>query len=238
MTNETVFPTTQGTWLRTQVEGMNAVAGNPALAAAARINANAYVMERYAGPLAVFVRGSSLSRLGEPEELVNGFFASRLSDAAFLAGWSRSGMRLRRWLMNGMLFYGQGVARDRMRAAARGGLVEPRELDERAGADVQGESDFERAWALAVVREATARVEDAMRAEGRGVDFEIFKRHAIDGRPYAAFAREVGKNEQQCAGATRLVAQRVRAALAEVLREEGVPEAELDDEIARVRAVL
>jgi hypothetical protein len=147
-------------------------------------------------------------------------------------------MRLRRWLMNGILFYGQGVARDRMRAAARGGAVEPRELDARAASDATGELDFERAWALAVVREATARVEDAMRAEGRGVDFEIFRRHAIDGQPYAIFAREVGRSEQQCAGATRLVAQRVRAALAEVLREEGVAEGELDAEIARVRGVL
>ena len=125
-----------------------------------------------------------------------------------------------------------------MRAAARGGAVAPRELDGRAGADAQGEAEFERAWALAVVREATARVEDAMRAEGRGVDFEVFKRHAIDGQPYAVFARELGKSEQQCAGATRLAAQRVRAALAEVLREEGVPEHELDDEIARVRGAL
>ena len=236
---ETAFPTTQGTWLRTQVADMYATAGNAAAAAeSARIKANAHVMERYAEPLAVFVRGSSLARLGEPEELVNGFFASRLSDAAFLEGWVRSGMRLRRWLMNGMLFYGQGVARDRMRAAARGGAVAPRELDGRAASDATGEAEFERAWALAVVREATARVEDAMRAEGRGVDFEIFKRHAIDGQPYAVFARELGKSEQQCAGATRLAAQRVRAALAEVLREEGVPEHELDDEIARVRGAL
>jgi hypothetical protein len=30
----------------------------------------------------------------------------------------------------------------------------------------------------------------------------------------------------------------VRAALADVLREEGVPESEIDDEIARVRGVL
>ena len=69
-------------------------------------------MDRYAGPLAVFVRGSSLARLGEPAEIVNGFFASRLSDAEFLRAWDRSGMRLRRWLMNGILFYGQGLARD------------------------------------------------------------------------------------------------------------------------------
>jgi hypothetical protein len=34
------------------------------------------------------------------------------------------------------------------------------------------------------------------------------------------------------------VAQRVRARLAELLLEEGVPEAELDEEIARVRAAL
>jgi hypothetical protein len=147
-------------------------------------------------------------------------------------------MRLRRWLMNGILFYGQGVARDRMRAAARGGAVEPRELDRREGDGATAEADFERAWAVAVVREATARVEATLEAEGRAVDFEIFRRHAIDGQPYAIFAREVGRSEQQCAGATRLVAQRVRAALAEVLREEGVAEGELDAEIARVRGVL
>jgi hypothetical protein len=34
------------------------------------------------------------------------------------------------------------------------------------------------------------------------------------------------------------VAQRVRVRVAELLREEGVPEAEIDDEIARVRAAL
>jgi hypothetical protein len=236
--DRTVFPTTHGTWLRTRVDDIDASAETRAAGRAARTEANAYVMQRYAGPLEIFVRGSSLARLGEPAELVHGFFASRLSDAEFLRGWARSDMRLRRWLMNGMLFYGQGVARDRARAAARGGAVEPRELDARAGVDARGESEFERAWALAVVREATARVEAKLLAEGRAVEFEIFRRHAIDGQPYAVFAREVGKSEQQCAGATRLVAQRVRAALAEVLREEGVPERELDDEISRVRAVL
>ena len=140
--------------------------------------------------------------------------------------------------MNGMLFYGQGIARDRARAAARGATVSADELDLRTSTASAAEEDFERAWALTVVREATARVEAALLDEGRADEFEIFRRHAIDGQPYAAFAGEVGRTPQQCAGATRLVAQRVRAALAEVLREEGVPEAELDDEIARVRGVL
>jgi hypothetical protein len=228
------FPTTQATWLRTLVGEGVATAGRGNAAETARIA----VMARYAEPLRVFVRGSSLARLGEPDEIVNGFFASRLSDARFLEGWAASGMRLRRWLMNGILFYGQGLARDRARAEARGGAVEPRELDRREGDGATAEADFERAWALAVVREATARVEAELAGEGRAVDFEIFRRHAIDGQPYAVFAREVGRSEQQCAGATRLVAQRVRAALADVLREEGVAERELDAEIARVRGVL
>jgi hypothetical protein len=195
-------------------------------------------MERYAAPLAVFVRGSSLATLGEPSELVNGSFAARLSDAAFLRGWAQSGMRLRRWLMNGMLFYRQGVARDRARSAARGSSAPVAALEGRVGAAATAEADFERAWAPAVVREATARAEAALLAEGRALDFDTFRRHAVDGLPYAAFAREVGRTEQQCAGVTRLVAQRVRAALAEVLREEGVLEHGLDDEIAQVRGVL
>ena len=232
--NGSAFPTTHATWLRTLVGDGVATAARGNAAETARFA----VMERYAEPLSVFVRGPSLARLGEPNEIVNGFFAARLSDAAFLEGWARSGMRLRRGLMNGMLFYGQGLARDQMRAAARGGAVEPREIDRREGDEPQGAGEFERAWALAVVREATARVEAELLAEGRAVEFEIFKRHAIDGQPYAVFAREVGRSEQQCAGATRLVAQRVRAALAEVLREEGVAEHELDDEIARVRGAL
>jgi hypothetical protein len=232
------FPTTSATVLLTLAEPGVADAERAKLAQ----NARCALMSRYAEPLAAFVRGSSLARLGEPEEIVNGFLAARLSDDAaigdFLSRWSASGMRLRRWLMNGILFYGQGLARDRARAQERGGPVAPHTLDRREGAATTGESDFERAWALAAVREATARAEAELLAEGRAVEFEIFRRHAIDGQPYAVFAREVGKSEQKCAGATRLVAQRVRAALAEVLREEGVPERELDDEISRVRGAL
>lgn len=253
MRDGSAFPTTLRTELLALVgpaRDVPADAGRRAGAEKARI----HVMERYAEPLAVFVRGSSLARLGEPAEIVNGFFASRLSDAGYLEEWARSGMRLRRWLMNGILFHGQGIARDRARAAARGTLDsssrlsaidELKELElkklglkELEARSPSAEARFERSWALAVVREATARVELELVESGRGTDFEIFRRHAIDGQPYATFARELGRTPQQCAGATRLVAQRVRARLAEVLREEGVPEEEIEDELARVRALV
>ena len=98
-------------------------------------------MDRYAGPLAVFVRGSSLARLGEPAEIVNGFFASRLSDAEFLRAWDRSGMRLRRWLMNGILFYGQGLARDGARANGRSAMLPAAEWSRLEGEATTGEDD-------------------------------------------------------------------------------------------------
>jgi hypothetical protein len=248
MANRSAFPTTHATWLETllvehdpradrRVSDTHGVSEQSRGAECARL-ARQHVMERYAGPLEVFVKGSSLARLGEPKEIVNGFFAARLSDEKYLRAWPSSGMRFRRWLMNGILFYGQGLARDAARAAARGTTVAAEELDRRIGAGSAAEADFERAWALAVVREATARVEAELLDEGRAVEFEIFRRHAILGQPYAAFAQEVGRTPQQCAGATRLVAQRVRAALADLLREEGVPEAEIDDEIARVRGTF
>ncbi len=235
---QSAFPTTHATELRTLVDAALACAGIDARVDLARRT----LMERYAEPLAVFVRGSSLARLGEPAEVVNGYFVARLSDSAsvvdFLSRWARSGMRLRRWMMNGILFYGQGLARDRARWMQRNQHVEGPGLELREGPSATGEDDFERAWALAVVREATARAEQALLDEGRSDDFEIFRRHAIDGQPYAAFAAEVERTAQQCAGATRLVAQRVRAALADLLREEGLDEPEIDGEIARIQRVL
>ena len=144
MPTESAFPTTQATWCETLLDAR--VAG--ATRARALEDMRVALMARYAGPLAVFVRGSSLSKFGEPAEIVNGFFASRLSDARFLEAWAASGMRLRRWLMNGILFYGQGLARDRARAAARGGAVEPRELDRREGDGTTAEADFDRAGDL------------------------------------------------------------------------------------------
>lgn len=140
MTRENAFPTTHLTWLQTHVG-----TGETAAARAESANkARQFVMERYAEPLAVFVRGSSLGRVSETSEIVNGFFASRLSDGAFLEAWSSSGMRLRRWLMNGILFYGQGLIRDSARSATRSTSVDPRELDRRVALNSFGEIDFEK----------------------------------------------------------------------------------------------
>lgn len=233
-----VFPTTQATLLITHM--------GEAVSEAERLQHAASVrhalMARYAEPLAVFVRGSSLARLGEPAEIVNGFFALRLSDdqtvELFITRYLASGMPLRRWLMNGILFYGQGLSRDQDRARARDTTL-PKGAWSSVQAEVPTAEDaFDQACALALVREATARAQAQLSDEGRARDFEIFRRHAVEGKPYAQFARELDRTEAQCAGSTRLVAQRVTEHLAELLREEGIAEEDLEAELRRLRAAL
>jgi hypothetical protein len=79
-----------------------------------------YLMEVYYEPLCIYCRATSYRTLGEPEEIVGGFFASRLSDPTWIARWrdeSRArSLPLRRWLLNGLCFYMREEARRQRRA--------------------------------------------------------------------------------------------------------------------------
>ena len=72
------FPSTHATWIDAQLTVMQdgGAAGTSALSALRR-----HLMERYRTALLAYVRGSSLRKLGEAEELVDGFFAERACEA-------------------------------------------------------------------------------------------------------------------------------------------------------------
>ena len=73
-----------------------------------------YLMEVYYEPLCIYCRATSYRTLGEPEEIVGGFFASRLSDPTWIARWrdeSRArSLPLRRWLQRPVLLHARGGA--------------------------------------------------------------------------------------------------------------------------------
>ena len=238
------FPSTHATWIDAQLT----IAEGGAPEATSALNAlRRHLMERYREALVAYVRGGSLRRLGDAEELVAGFFADRAAEPSFLAGWRASGMPLRRWMMNGINFYGRGMIRDRARAKARDGAAE---LAERAGGDLSralreagvdqrdAERAFEQAWALAVLNDAHARAHAELASKDRLDDYDIFRRRVIEGEGYETIAPSVGRSAQQCAGATRLVTQALQRALLEALRAEGVRESDLEAEAARVHALL
>ena len=183
------------------------------------------IMTRYAGPLEVYARGSSLRDIAEPAELVHGFFATALADPAYLARYQASGMRLRRYLMNGLLLHARGVARDRGRRARREGGELPA-VGPAAGPSASPEQAYDRAWALAILSEACGSVEAALLAEGRDRAWTVFRRHAIDGRSYADLEQELGLGKQQMADLVRSVTRRLRARVLELLEAEGGDAAE------------
>ncbi|MCE2885513.1 MAG: hypothetical protein LW806_11525 [Planctomycetaceae bacterium] len=149
------FPSTEWTWLATRI-------GEAAHDASAAAELRARVMERYAEPLRIYAKGSSLGWLDDPEALVNGFFASRLARDEYLVKWFESAMPLRRFLANGMLLYLREERRARLRRAARDGVSVDAVHEQGADAiaapdDGRAFRELERAWAAARLAQAKVR---------------------------------------------------------------------------------
>jgi hypothetical protein len=208
------FPTTHLTTLLADLRAPTPAGATPAHARLAHT-----IMARYAGPLEIYAKGSTLREIAEPAELVHGYFAHALADPGYFERYLASGLRLRRWLMNGLLLHARGVARDRARSVRREGAA--LEAATATPAAEPGPSDaYDRAWALALLSEACASVEASLLAEGRDRAWTVFRRHAIDGRSYLDLEREIGLGRQQMADLVRGVTRRLRARIVELLREE------------------
>jgi hypothetical protein len=205
------FPTTRLTLLLQE-----ALQGHPHADMALR----RVIMERYAEPLAIYAKGSTLRDIAEPEELVYGFLVQALAEPAYFERYRASGLRMRRWLMNGLLLHARSVARDRARASRREGATIDH-ISTPASTGSSAEEAFDRAWALAILSEACASVEGALMAEGRDRAWTVFRRHAIDGRNYSELESELGLGRQQMADLVRTVTRRLRARVLELLASEG-----------------
>ncbi len=239
------FPSTHATWIDAQLtiaedadRAHRAGDGNAAArASAARSALRRHVMDRYTAALGAYASASGLRSAGERDDLVAGFYVGPLADDAFFQRWRTSGMPLRRWLMNAMSFHCRGVRRDAVRERGRaGGSIESAAGSEGANLSVEADAAdaFDRAWALALVNEAYARVQHELAASGRGVEDDVLRMHVIDGMPYEHVARALGLTRNDCFNAARRVAGRVRDAVRDLLREEGVAESGLDAAVAEV----
>ena len=229
---EDVFPSTHDSWLCQMLDGPPEQVERAAVA----------LMARYRDPLRVYFEGSSFGRLGvqglidfgDAEELVHGFLANRLARADFLAAWRRSGMRLRRFVMNGFLFY----LREQARAARRRRLREQRAEPADEGLSEDATTDFERTWALSVVREASEMAAASLESRGRGMHWRLFVRHFVDGVPYGDLVEPFGLTPSQAASAARDVAFELRRCMRVVLSRDGITESDLGPELALIEQLL
>ena len=219
------FPPTHTTWLATCLDD-----GGPDAMRAARV----HLMERYRTPLVAYATHSRISMLDEPDELVHGFFAAKVSEPRFLIDWRASGMPLRRWMLNGLNFHARSVARDRARDAARRERASPESTHARS---IEAERAFERAWAVALIETACRAAHAAVTHAKRERAFDCFHRHFFDSVSYASLAVEHGVDETTIASEVRLATRRVRAEAEAILRDEiGSADAQtIAGELARVR---
>jgi hypothetical protein len=220
------FPSTNVTWILERLS-----AGDEG-----RSDVRQHVMARYARPLAAYVQGSSLRDLGEPEEIVHGFFAAALARDDYFERWRTSGARLRRWLLNGLLLHAKGLRRDRGRERAR--IACDLEDAEAIGREASAERAFERAWAERLLAEACALASSRLADAGKGRRFELFRRHVLNGERAIDVADDLGFRRTECSAIIRGVTNEVRRSLRELVQQDGVADADLDEEVAHLRSLL
>ncbi|MBX3372987.1 MAG: hypothetical protein KF817_04075 [Phycisphaeraceae bacterium] len=223
------FPRTLSTWIDAQLDRGEA----------GRQEINHHLMEAYRVPLRAYVLGSRVHWLGEADDLVAGFFASRLARADFVNQWRESGMRLRRWLMNAMSFYMKEQMRSRRRdqrvvsenVCAEGGGP----LDGSAGSSATGaETAFEQAYRIGLVDRALEIARHRLEAGGMLHHFEIFyAQHAL-GRPLTELAQSYGTTADRAHVMSRTAARHFERAIRELLIQDGIAEDDVEHELVRL----
>lgn len=213
------FPETRRTWM-----GECLTRGE--IAAARR-----HVMEVYEHPLRVYCSGCSLRWVGEPGDLVAGFFADRLSRPAFFERWRESRRPLRYWLIVGFKHYlleqARRLQRDRREVSA--------ELD---ATDARPDLAFERECAIGLVRRALRETERRCRDDGFGDHFDVFVRFHMHGESLDAIAERLGVDAARAGVMKRTAVQRFERVMRELVAWSGAEEAEIDAEIRGLRETL
>jgi hypothetical protein len=212
------FPPTMNTWIDEALSqgdrGRQAV--------------NRHLLELYAEPLRAYFLGSSFRSMGEPDDIVNGFFADRLSRPGFFQNWRDSGLRLRRWLMNALCFY----LREQRRKANRQAHADLADAGELADPSQESHRDADRAFVRSVVQTALERGRADCEARRMGLHWSVFVRYHLENVPCATLAQEIGEEPGRVWVMIRSAQRRFAGALRTLLIEDGTPEDRVDEEIA------
>ena len=216
------FPQTLGTWIGSQLDQGDQ----------GRLDVNQHIMAVYARPLTIYLRGSSWNRFGEADEVINGFFASRLDKPEFFEQWKASGKRLRYWLINALRFHLQ----ESWRRTKRNQSEPLPDFDQAPSQDDY--NAFDRAWARECVQSACREACDQCATEGLDVHWSIFHQHHIEGTPYRQIAAELDISPGRCAVMVRTATSRFKESLLRRLALDGMPDDGATPEIDKLMEVL
>lgn len=212
---EDVFPATIGTWINQRLD----------IGVDGRADVNNHVMRVYHGPLRTYFLGTGDRWLGDPDEIVQGFFADRLDRDGFFDDWRSSGLPLRRWLINAFCFYLKELRRRRFRDGRTGGLP-----DDPVSFSGDPEAAVDRAFVVSVVQRALEQAKAECEKLGLSAHWAVFEQHHCRGRSYAELADEFGVQPPRAAVMARTATRKFRAILRDLLARDAV-ETDVDSEI-------
>lgn len=204
-----VFPATRRTWIAERLSEGDA----------GRSEVLQHVMSVYAKPLAVYFRGSSFNRLGEPLDWVHAFFANRLARQGYLEQWRESGDRLRRWLTLGFCFF----LKDAFEKERRRSGWQPLDASAMASPEPGPLRALESAYVARLTELALESAEAKCLEDGLELHWRVFQEHRVDGCPYREIAERLGVGPVRAATMARTAGKRFNAALQELLLRDGVP---------------
>ena len=183
-----------------------------------------HIMDVYAEPLRVYCLGCSLKWVGEPEDLVSGFFADRLSRPAFLTRWRESQRPLRFWLIVGFKHFLYEEARRRNR---------DKRMDADPGVDLPSPNrDYERSCAMGIVRRALTVAASACAENGLAEHWEIFEMFHLKEMTLQQIAEVRGIAPTRTSVMKRTATKHFQRCLRDMVSWDGATEGDVDAEIS------
>jgi len=211
-----VFPQTLSTWITDRLMG----------GSGGRREVDRHVMQVYAWPLRVYFLGTRDRNLGEPDEVIQGFFADRLARAEFFAQWQSSGFPLRRWLMNAFNFYLKELRRSQRRGAH---ADDPADL-EPGSLNGNPEAAMDREFMISMVRTALENVHRECESNGHANHWTSFYEHFYLDRPYAEIGGHLGVDAARAMVMARTVRHKFQSEVRRMMSIDGADQ-QLDQAI-------
>ena len=211
---------------------------------------------RYAQPLTLYARSSTLARIEDVDALMKSFWVQQLARPLMLNEWRESGLALRRWLVHQLLIHARARlcelhidSSEQEQCNDCGGCAcanaattsttsattcatkcstssTPLPLEPHAF------EHFERAWSRAMMNAACSIAQAALESSDDAAAWNAFRLHFLEGNEYAALSQQLGLTVAAARINARRAHERVDGALRQLLRDEGVADEDVNDELA------
>lgn len=203
------------------------------------------LLPRYVPALLRHVRTRFALRPEDAEDALQDFVMDKVLVGNVLAKADQARGRFRNFLLRAVDNYVANWLRDAQTLKRRpaGGIVPLADAEEPSAPSPDGPA-LDRAWALALVDVAAERMQAECRREEREPVWIAFEGRALTPmrgggkRPYAELAAQLGVSESTCRQLLQSGKERFRRTLRRVVGEYARDEAEVDAELADLRAAL